>query len=89
MKEVVGRVTPEERDEIKNLFGRKNALVDLLKTVEKGSAFYENAMEDLIATNEKFQNWWNVTSKKYLWKGIEKAHWEINFENCEIYIADN
>jgi len=89
MKEVVGKVTPEERDEIKKLFGRKNALVDLLKSVEKGSAFYENAMEDFIATNEKFQNWWNVTSQKYSWKGVGTAHWEINFETCEIYISNN
>jgi CXXX repeat modification system protein len=89
MKEVVGKVTPEERDEIKKLFGRKNALMDLLKTVENGSAMYEKAMEDLINTNEKFQNWWDVTSKKYSWKGIGTVHWEINFETCEIYITNN
>jgi CXXX repeat modification system protein len=88
MKEVVGKVTPEERDEIKKLFGRKNALIDLLKTIENGSAMYEKAMEDLIDTNEKFQNWWDITAKKYSWKGAGTVHWEINFESCEIFIAN-
>jgi CXXX repeat modification system protein len=87
MKEVVGKVTTEERDEIKRLFGRKNALIDLLKSVEKDSTFYERAMEDFIDTNEKFQKWWDVTAHKYYWKDIGTSHWEINFETCEIYLA--
>jgi len=87
MKEIVGKVTIEERDEIKRLFGRKNALIDLLKSVEKGTTLYGNAMEDFIDTNEKFKNWWDVTAKKYGWKGIGTAHWEINFDTCEIFLT--
>jgi CXXX repeat modification system protein len=89
MKEVIGKVTINERDEIKKLFGRKNALMDLLKSVEKGSSMYENAMEDLIETNEKFQNWWNVTSDKYSWKGGGGIQWSINFDTCEIFLAND
>jgi CXXX repeat modification system protein len=89
MKEVVGKVTPTESGEIKKLFTRKNALMDLLKSVEKGTAFYENAMEDFIETNEKFQNWWNITAKKYSWKDNGTTRWEINFDTCEIFIVNN
>lgn len=89
MKEVVGKVTAEESAEIKKLFLRKNALIDLLKSVEKGSAIYENVMSDFIETNEKFQNWWNNTSKKYSWKNPKTAQWEINFDTCEIFLANN
>jgi len=88
MREVVGKVTIEERDEIKKLFGRKNALMDLLKTVGNDSVVYEKAMEDLINTNEKFQKWWDVTSTKYSWKGMGTVHWEIDFDNCEIFISN-
>ena len=86
MKEVIGKVTLKERDEIKSLFGRKNALIDLLKTVEKGSSLYENAMSDYIETNEKFQNWWNVMATKYKWNTGKNIQWHIDFNTCEIFV---
>lgn len=88
MRNVIGKVSESERDEIKRLFGRKNALIDLLKSVEKGSQLYETAMNDYIETNDNFQNWWNRMARKYDWQGGASIQWQIDFNNCEIFLAE-
>lgn len=87
-KEIVGQVTVEEREEIQNLFERRNGLNELAQilTVEN-EALYEKLIKDLGETGTKFQDWWNRMGEKYAWKSVEGGNWEIDFETCEIYLV--
>ncbi len=88
IKKKVGLVTPEERDEIQNLFERKNGLTELAKIVStENTELYEKLVKDMGETGTKFQQWWNEKSKKYGWESHPKGNWEINFETCEITLV--
>ena len=86
--ELVGQVTPEERNEIQTLFERRNGLNELSKilTVEN-EALYEKLVKDLGETGTKFQNWWNRMDEKYNWESVEGGNWEIDFDTCNIYLV--
>ena len=88
IKKVVGRVTPEERDEIQILFERKNGLTELAKIVTADNdELYEKLIKDMGETGTKFQKWWDVKAKQYGWESHPKGHWEINFQNGEITLV--
>lgn len=88
MNKVIGRVTDLERDEIKLLFERRNGLNELalILTPEK-TELYERLVKDLGETGTKFQNWWDRMSRKYAWESAENGSWEIDFDNCLIYLV--
>ena len=88
MNKVIGRVTESERDEIKLLFERRNGLAELAQilTPEK-TELYERLVKDLGDTGAKFQNWWDKMSQKYAWESVENGSWEIDFDNCLIYLV--
>lgn len=82
---VIAKVLPEEKDEIKKLFMRKNSLIELIKSLNEDDSIYEKVMEDLSNTNEKFENWWNTIGIKYNLEGRGcTGNWSINFDTCEI-----
>ena len=88
VKKTVGKVTPEERNEIQALFERRNGLNELAKIVTADNAdLYEKLVKDLGETGTKFQSWWNRMSDKYRWESAEDCNWEINFDTCEIYLV--
>ena len=88
MKKLVGKVTPEEKNEIQTLFERRNGLNELAKilTVEN-SELYEKLVKDMGETGVKFQGWWDKMSQKYSWESVQGGNWEINFETCEIFLV--
>ncbi len=89
-KKSVGKVAPAERDEIRRLHERKNALVELLKSLstdEEVNALYERLIGDLGAVTTAYHDWWNLKSRKYQWENIPGAKWEIDFETCEIFLV--
>lgn len=89
IKKCVGSVTPQERDQIKQLFERKNGLNELAKILTPDNdTLYEKLVKDLGVTSANFQNWWNEMSSKYDWEASENGHWEINFDTCEIFLVD-
>lgn len=90
IKKLVGKVTPEEKAEIQNLFERKNGLLELAKilTVENGD-LYEKLVKDIGETSTKFQKWWDEKSKKYKWDSDPNGNWEIDFQTCEITLVIN
>lgn len=89
MKEKVGQVTPEERNEIQQLFERRNGLNDLAKILTPDNdALYQKLVKDMGETGTKFQNWWDRMSQQYNWKSIPNGHWEINFDSCEIFLTE-
>lgn len=88
VKELIGQVTPEEKQEIQMLFERRNGLNELAKIVTADNAeLYEKLVKDLGETGTKFQRWWDTMGEKYQWRGAEDGNWEINFDTCEIYLV--
>jgi CXXX repeat modification system protein len=86
----VGKVSEEERDEIKTLFERKNGLNELFKTItEDNSYLYERLVMDMGRTSSQFQKWWDEKSVKYHWENVKGFHWEIDFNTCEIFLVKN
>ena len=88
MKKEIGLVTQEERDEIKKLFERKNGLNELAKILTADNEdLYNKLVRDLGETSTKFQDWWNEMGEKYNWESAENGNWEINFNDCKIYLV--
>lgn len=86
-KKIVGSVTEQEKNEIQDLFERRNGLNELAMILTADNdALYEKLVKDMGETGAKFQNWWNRMSEKYQWESAKNGHWEINFETCEIYL---
>ncbi len=88
MKKSIGKVTEDERNEVMALFERRNGLNELAKilTIENDE-LYEKLVKDMGETGIRFQDWWNRMSQKYNWESAEGGNWEINFDNCEIYLV--
>lgn len=88
MKKEVGRVTEQERDEIQSLFERRNGLVELAQilTADK-TELYERLIKDMGETSTKFQQWWNRMGDKYQWDSADNGSWEIDFNECTIYLV--
>jgi CXXX repeat modification system protein len=92
-KKEVGHVTPQERDEIKALFERKNgiseltrSLVNISKSELENSYLYDKLIMDMGKVSSQFQKWWDAMSAKYKWESIPGYKWEIDFNTCKIYI---
>ena len=91
LKEKVGMVTEQEKNEIKALFERKNALNELLMTLsnpemseQAKNDLYERIVGDISRTKASFDKWWSDMSNKYQWKSVKNANWNIDFETNEI-----
>lgn len=88
IRKVVGQVTIEERNEIQQLFERRNGLNELAKILTADNhELYEKLVKDMGETGTKFQSWWDRMGEKYQWESIEGGNWENNFETCEIYLV--
>lgn len=88
IKKIVGSVTEQEKNQIKELFERRNGLDELARILTADNTdLYERLVKDLGETSTKFQNWWDTMSEKYQWEKADGGNWEINFETCEIYLV--
>lgn len=90
MKKLVGKVTEEEKMEIRTLFERRNGLNELAKVITiNDNALYEKLIKDMGETSMKFQDWWNRMAEKYTWERLENGNWEIDFSTNDIYLCDS
>lgn len=88
MKKTIATVSEQERDEIQALFERRNGLSELARILTpENDELYERLVKDMGATNTRFEEWWNSMSEKYSWESAENGHWEIDFNNCNIYLV--
>lgn len=88
MKKKIGSVTEDERDEIQALFERRNGLNELAKILTAdNSELYERLVKDLGETTSKFQGWWTHMGEKYQWESTDNGNWEIDFNDCSIYLV--
>jgi CXXX repeat modification system protein len=84
----VGKVSEEERDEIKALFERRNGLNELFKAITEDNGYlYERLVLDMVRTSSQFQKWWDEKSAKYSWENRKGFGWEIDFNTCEIFLV--
>jgi len=87
----LGQVSAEERDEIRALFERKNGLLELSKSLggsdAPSDALYERVVTDLGKATTRFNDWWSSMRAKYQWENVPGAQWEIDFEDCSIYLV--
>ncbi len=90
MKKKIGYVTPEERDEIQSLYERRNGLYELAKILTADNvSLYEKLVKDMGETSVKFQNWWDSMGRKYRWESVDNGNWEIDFNECLIYLVSS
>jgi len=72
------------------LFERKNALLELFKTLadsdQVNAAIYDKVVADLGKVTTRFNQWWSKTSERYQWESEPDGHWEIDFDDCSIYL---
>lgn len=88
MRKLVGTVTSQERDDIQALFERKNGLNELAKILTADNdELYDRLVKDMSETTSKFQNWWDAMASKYQWESADDGHWEIDFNDCAIYLV--
>jgi CXXX repeat modification system protein len=91
-RKCVGRVTAAERDEIRHLFERKNALVELFKSLGASGTIdgplYEKLLADLAPVTTQFSAWWAQKAAQYKWERTPKGRWEIDFETCGIFLIE-
>ncbi len=93
MKKKLGKVTEEEKNVIQGHFERKNALVELFKSLTDGDmqkpeshALYEKIVADMARTNGAYKKWWTDMRDKYGWEDIPGMSWSIDFGTCEVYL---
>lgn len=88
MKKAIYQVTASERDEILSLYERQNGLNELAKILTiDNTEMYERLVKDLGDTSTKAREWWDTLSSKYEWESDENGHWEIDFNDCTIYLV--
>jgi len=92
-REIVGQVTPEEKNEIEHLYKRKISLESLIKSVdlnsEHGNSLYEKIVSDMEDVSYNFNSWWMQKAEKYNWKNLPGGKWEINFDTGKVSIVYN
>ena len=79
----VGKVTVEERDEIRNIYEKINALRNLQLIVEEEN-LYKKVEKDLQNVEKEFDEWWGEKARKYQWKSKDDASWIIDFSSNDI-----
>ena len=87
-RKVFDRFLPEECNEIRSLFERRNGLNEMVKILTPDNdALYEKLVKDLGETATKFEMWWRDMSEKYQWEGVADGNWQIDFNTGEIYLV--
>jgi CXXX repeat modification system protein len=92
-KKCIGTVTPEERDNIRALYERRTALLELFKVLpdlEKKEAdfLYEKIVNDLGQVTTRYNNWWSQLSLQYNWQNTNGMQWEVDFETCKVFLKN-
>ena len=65
-------MTIEERNEIQQLFERRNGVNELAKILTADNhELYEKLVKDMGETGTKFQSWWDRMGEKYQWDSIQ------------------
>ena len=88
MDKYIGRVTSVECEEIRSINNHKKSIEELKIIVPENSMLYNEVVNDLNTTNEKYNIWWNSMSKKYGWNVSNNKRFQIDFKTCQIRLVD-
>ncbi len=84
---IVGLITEDEKQSIREINSRKVALEELLLILQKDDELYLQVSQDLQETMIKYQEWWDINYHKYQWeKGA--GNWKIMFDTNEVIIEE-
>jgi CXXX repeat modification system protein len=86
-KKKLALVDQDECMEIRGIYRRKTALLELSKYLMNlnNHLLYEKVVNDLAQTEEKISVWWSKMGFKYDF--ISSSALSIDFETCEINMA--
>lgn len=87
-----GKVSADERDEIRRLFQRKNALVELFGSLGRlddtvSTKLYEKIVADMGVTSSEFHAWWERKAREHAWQFANGGNWRIDFDTCEVFLV--
>jgi CXXX repeat modification system protein len=91
-KKLLGKISEEEKVEIKNLFFRKKSLEELFQVLltseldVKNKEVYDRMMEDYTSVSQKFSDWWKIKSALHNWESVEGGNWDIDFDKNDVYL---
>jgi CXXX repeat modification system protein len=90
MKRRIGQVSEQEKQEIRALANRKNALIELSKIIEVNDgnrSQYEKLVQDIVEATICFRQWWNDMETKRQWNKQPAESWEIDFRTNDVYLV--
>ena len=89
----VAKVTPEERDSIRQLHMKKSGLSELFASLARldaetieSSPLYDKLIADMGNVSIEFQEWWDKMAKSYNWPTEAGKKWRIDFDTCEVFL---
>lgn len=87
----LGTVSGETLENIKCLYLRKTALVELTEMLnmskqEVSGTLYNRIIDDLMGTSAKINVWWKETAKTNQWDFDPDDTWKIDFDSGAVYI---
>lgn len=91
-KELVGKVSVEEKNEIMQISERLLGINELMATLYSGlttESESERLLEKLIEEAGKAKrreiHWWNSMKDKYNWSKEGGETWYLDYETCEVF----
>jgi len=90
----VGRVSTDERDQIRALYLRRRGLEALFSTLAKMDAetlestpLYDRIVRDMGVVTVDFDKWWEEMAAKHAWRRQRPDQaFRIDFETCEVFL---
>lgn len=86
MSKYLGEVTKEEAYAVRLLFSRKQALAELLQSIDlkQNEELYYQIIEDLTTTGLRISDWWKAISGKYNWEFSSDDSWKLDFDSLSV-----
>lgn len=83
----VGKITEEEKIEIRELNNHKMSLEELIPILDTDSEIYKIAVSDREKTIQSYREWWIKHAEKYKWER-GKGEWIAIYKTNEIVIEE-
>jgi CXXX repeat modification system protein len=95
-RKVVGHVTAEERDELRELELRKTGLAELFLALAcldsaalEASPSYDRLVRDMGQVTNELRGWWDAKAELYGWERQLGGGWTLDLETCEVLVAES
>lgn len=93
IKQKVGEVTEDEKEEVLRLYDRKNALNELFfvlsspyLTEGEKETLKGRIIDDMAKANSLYEKWWSDKREKYNWKSKATGQWIMDFRTRAVYL---